>query len=82
MLPNMRPCYIPLLFALLFSADELRESDYFTSALGLLTTTGGGFFAIYCFAKFFLVLEAFISLRKLPLSAYDTPRWTTLLPHL
>src|SRR5436853_2270894 len=75
-------CLCFLLFALLFSAGELRETDYFTSALGLLTTTAGGFLTVYCLARFFLVLESFISLRKLPLSAYDTARWTTLLPHL
>jgi len=38
----------------------------------------------YCFVRLFLVVEAFISMRLLPPSAYHTPGWgwTQYLAHL
>ncbi|KAH7336346.1 hypothetical protein BKA65DRAFT_506239 [Rhexocercosporidium sp. MPI-PUGE-AT-0058] len=36
----------------------------------------------YIFARIYLVIEAFISIRKLPLAAYDTPDWMKFVPHL
>lgn len=33
------------------------------------------------FARFFILLEAFISVRKMPASAYQTPEWTAIFPH-
>ena len=38
--------------------------------------------ALYIFARCYLVIEAFISIRKLPVSAYQTPDWTQVIPHL
>lgn len=32
-------------------------------------------------ARFYIVLEAFVSIRRMPLSAYQTPEWTDILPH-
>lgn len=46
--------------------------------LGILCFLGGFTFVL---ARIYLVLEAFVSLRKLPVSAYETPDWTQLLPH-
>ena len=37
---------------------------------------------LYLLARIYLVIEAFISLRKLPASAFDTLQWTQLVPHL
>ena len=37
---------------------------------------------LYIFARLFLVIEAFISIRQLPLGAYQTPDWTEIIPHL
>ena len=37
---------------------------------------------LYTFARTYLVVEAFISIRKLPVSAYQTPDWTQMIPHL
>ena len=37
--------------------------------------------ALYAFARIFLVLEAFISIRRLPKNAYQTPEWTQVIPH-
>ena len=37
---------------------------------------------LYAFARMYLVIEAFISIRKLPTSAYQTPDWTQVIPHL
>ncbi|CAG8971201.1 hypothetical protein HYALB_00010574 [Hymenoscyphus albidus] len=36
----------------------------------------------YAVARIFLVVEAFISIRKLPVAAYETPDWTQNIPHL
>ena len=36
----------------------------------------------YCGCRIFLVVEAFISIRELPIDAYKTPAWTQLIPHL
>ena len=36
----------------------------------------------YCFSRVFLVFEAFVSLRKLPSGAFETPDWTQVVPHL
>lgn len=32
-------------------------------------------------ARAFIVVEAFASIRKLPLTAYDTPSWSQIWPH-
>jgi hypothetical protein len=32
-------------------------------------------------ARFYIVLEAFISIRAMPASAYQTPEWTDVFPH-
>ena len=39
-------------------------------------------FLAYVSGRLFLIVEAFISLRALPLAAYDTPSWTQFIPHL
>lgn len=36
----------------------------------------------YAFARLFLVVEAIISLRKMPPSMYVTPNWPQVIPHL
>ncbi|KAF8856437.1 hypothetical protein BDZ45DRAFT_745482 [Acephala macrosclerotiorum] len=36
----------------------------------------------YIFARMFIVVEAFISLRDLPIGVYQTPNWTQSIPHL
>ena len=43
-----------------------------------------GIAAVYSYvgSRIFLVVEAFISLRELPIDAYKTPAWTQLIPHL
>ena len=37
---------------------------------------------LYATARLYLVVEAFISLRSLPLGAYSTPSWVDTLPHI
>ena len=41
-----------------------------------------GFLGGYGCARAFLVIESFISLRSLPVTAYNTPNWTQWIPHL
>ncbi|KAE9372869.1 hypothetical protein N431DRAFT_409181 [Stipitochalara longipes BDJ] len=40
------------------------------------------FLMLYVFSRGFLVVEAFVSLRRLPSAAYTTPSWTQYLAHL
>ncbi|MCJ1311237.1 hypothetical protein MMC25_004908 [Agyrium rufum] len=35
----------------------------------------------FLFARVFIVVEAFINLRELPMTAYDTPNWEQVFPH-
>jgi hypothetical protein len=37
---------------------------------------------VYTSARLFILLEAFISVRSVPEGAYQTPNWTSWLPHL
>jgi len=37
---------------------------------------------VWIFARVFIVLEAFISVRSLPVGAYDTVTWAYFLPHI
>lgn len=37
---------------------------------------------VYTSARLFLVLEAFISIRSLPVGAYDTVNWVNFFPHI
>ena len=48
-------------------------------SLGTLATICG---LLYLAARIYLVIEAFISLRKLQAQAFDTLQWTQLIPHL
>ncbi|KAF5879104.1 uncharacterized protein Bfra_006309 [Botrytis fragariae] len=47
--------------------------------IGFLCTVCG---IAYVVARIYLVVEAFISIRKLPVGAYGTPDWTMVVPHL
>ena len=47
--------------------------------IGLLCSMCG---IAYVFARVYLVLEALISIRQLPLTAYETPDWAQIIPHL
>ena len=38
--------------------------------------------SIYIAARIYIVVEAFISLRHVPLGVYATPSWTNYIPHL
>lgn len=38
--------------------------------------------ALVVLARVYLVVEAFVSLREVPVAVYATPEWTDLLPHL
>jgi hypothetical protein len=48
----------------------------------LIGLSGWGLMVAFFVSRMFLVIEAFISLRKLPLAAYDTPRWLQDIPHI
>lgn len=58
---------------------ELRAHKIEYIVLGFGATICG---IAYIFARVFLVVDAVVSLRQLPISAYDTPDWTTVFPHL
>jgi hypothetical protein len=58
----------------------------FTGALmifgGMIFLAVVGGLLAYIPARIFLVVEAFISLRDMPVEVYQTPNWTQLIPHL
>ena len=59
--------------------ESLRAHWTSLIGLGTLATICG---LAYLVARVFLVIEAFISLRKLPAAAFDTLQWTQVVPHL
>lgn len=59
--------------------ESLRAHWTGLVGLGSLATLCG---LAYLLARIFLVVEAFISLRKLPAAAFETLEWTQLIPHL
>ncbi|KAI4180474.1 MAG: hypothetical protein LQ346_006985 [Caloplaca aetnensis] len=59
--------------------ETLRAHWTSLVGLGSLATICG---LAYLLARIFLVIESFISLRKLPASAFETLEWTELFPHL
>jgi hypothetical protein len=76
-------------YALLIMLGDL--SDYlYNNRLGNLywsigfpvSVLGVAFVATSVFSRVFLITEAFISLRRLPVAAYDTPHWLQNFPHL
>lgn len=46
---------------------------------GTVATACGLF---YIFARAFLVIDAILSLRELPIQTYNTPQWSEIIPHL
>lgn len=60
-----------------FIALERTKLEY--AFFGTIATACG---CAYIFARIFLVVDAIVSLRRLPHNAYDTPDWTELVPHL
>ena len=59
--------------------ESLRAHWISLVGLGSLATLCG---LAYLLARIYLVVEAFISLRNLPVAAFDTLQWTQLVPHL
>jgi hypothetical protein len=46
---------------------------------GVIATACG---ILYIFARAFLVVDAIVSLRQLPVQIYSTPQWSEIIPHL
>lgn len=75
-----------------FMVAKNRRLDNFLEAWidgkkALVPSIALGIVVIICgvsliFARTFIVVEAFISVRKLPELAYQTPHWSSLFPHL
>lgn len=56
-----------------------KASWFSNIVLGIVCTCCG---IAYIAARIFLVVEAFISIRQLPVTAYSTPEWSQIIPHL
>lgn len=64
----------------LWNGQRLSRAPWVKSwLLALLFAVCG---SLYLFARLYLVVEAFISIRQLQVDAYQTPNWTGILPHL
>lgn len=55
------------------STASMGDSLYYS--IGVILLIG------YIFARFYIVLEALISLRKAPIGVYWTPAWLQMIPH-
>jgi hypothetical protein len=60
------------------------DTDLIDDSIGEwgLVITGILVITFYSICRTYLVVEAFLSLRKMQLQAYETPAWTQFLPHL
>ena len=50
--------------------------------IGLVWSFGPLFSALYTFCRFYLVVEVFLQLERLPQSAYEQPPWSPYFPHI
>lgn len=50
--------------------------------LGVVELSVLGATLLYLFSRVYLVVECFISVGRLPESAFDTPSWSQYMPHL
>lgn len=55
-----------------------KKSIVQSVALGIVVFVCG--FSLFL-ARIFIVVEAFVSIRELPVEAYDTPQWSDVFPH-
>jgi hypothetical protein len=58
---------------------KMKCSWFSYAVIGFLATVCG---VAYVLGRLFLVVEAFVSIRRLPLAAYATPDWIQTIPHL
>ncbi|KAL8707388.1 MAG: hypothetical protein Q9220_007580 [cf. Caloplaca sp. 1 TL-2023] len=76
---NMLARTFPWFKAYWKQVETLRAHWTSLCGLGFLASLCG---TAYLLARIYLVVESFISLRRLPASAFDTLEWTQLVPHL
>jgi hypothetical protein len=60
-----------------FLASDSRKRSHIV--IYVLATIGGTFYFV---SRAYLVVEAFVSLRALPASAYVSPSWILTVPHI
>jgi hypothetical protein len=60
----------------------VREKMINLTAINSFNLFASTVLVLYAVARLYLVVEAFINLRNVPMTVYDTPAWTQLLPHL
>jgi hypothetical protein len=71
---------IPMLMAFLIVINpRILDSDFVGTILSFFVVLS---VLLYVVARFGLLVEALITLRDLPPSAYDIVTWTTFLPHI
>ncbi|KAF2476135.1 uncharacterized protein BDR25DRAFT_212634 [Lindgomyces ingoldianus] len=71
---------------LYFLAKESIESlDVFATRFRsnkVLSIIGRFVLGLFILARIYLVVEAFVSLRRVPIAVFQTPEWSNFLPHL
>ena len=60
-------------------SDVLKQGKRARTIAGLLLRM---WILLYCIARVYIITEAFISLRSLPLGSYSTVNWVNFLPHV
>jgi hypothetical protein len=68
-----------LLAGMVSDGDESTTSMLLSQPL--FAILGVSAISFYGFCRAFLVVESFISLRWMPVAAYETPNWTQYIPH-
>ncbi|KAF4784190.1 hypothetical protein HER10_EVM0005233 [Colletotrichum scovillei] len=67
-------------------AEEVQKSPLSVGSrmagICILGFTVSLFAAVHFFARVFIVVEAFISLRQVPIGVYSMPSWIQMIPHL
>ena len=70
---------VPVYFLLVFFLGAGLNIDI---ASGIVAITTLPILILYIIARAVTLVLAFISLRGLPLGAYETVHWTTFIPHI
>ncbi|KAK4454848.1 hypothetical protein QBC34DRAFT_103179 [Podospora aff. communis PSN243] len=76
--------WVALVKFLLAVDDCLPLPDAFSNMLFIINATFMGRVAVYAmlFGRIYILVEAFISLRAVPIGVYWTPAWIQMIPHV
>jgi hypothetical protein len=71
--------FFPIIDRIWIAYNERRLGLFWTSVITLLCVLCG---VSFVGSRGFLVVEAFVSIRVVPIAVYETPSWSQVFPHL